>query len=346
MRTPLVIAMFLAMTGVAAAGKLLVLHSDGNADAKTRARIDAAVLRLAQSGKDAVTPSEITYNEATAMVGCKPEDASCRDEVINTLAVDELLIVNVNNKAPGFEVTIRRAGKGGKTHDASTNVTADKLDKVEALGPVFGLKAPVVVEPPKPPVTDPIGPTKPPVTQDPIGPTRPPVTDPTRPPVTDPNITKPPVTDPNRIDEPNKVGDVIAPIKKDPEPIGTPGTEPRDKPNRKRLYVGGMATGGAMMLIGFIAWGAESSVQGDIDATPNPRNQTQLTALRDLEDRAGRLATTGNVFFVSGLVVTGVSTYLYIRHRRNAKRSSSSAMLVPSVFDHGAGLTLSFGGGR
>src|SRR6185436_18304809 len=157
-RIPIVVSFLLASTGVAAAGKLLVLHADGNADAKTRGRVDGAVLKLAQSGKDPVTPSEITYNEATAMVGCKPEEASCRDEVISTLAVDELLIVTVNNKPPGFEVSVRRAGKGGKVHDASTTVTADKLDNVAALGPVFGLKAPVVTEPPKPPVTDPVGP--------------------------------------------------------------------------------------------------------------------------------------------------------------------------------------------
>ncbi|TMQ23980.1 MAG: hypothetical protein E6J90_09280 [Deltaproteobacteria bacterium] len=58
--------------------------------------------------------------------------------------------------------------------------------------------------------------------------------------------------------------------------------------------------------------------------------------------RAGdTYAALGNVLAVSGLVVGGIATYLYIRDRRAG--STASARLSPTVLDHGAGLVLTIG---
>src|SRR5687768_15636461 len=165
----------LAMTGVAVGDgkKLLVLQSEGRADAKTRASVDAAIVKLAKSGGDQVTAGEINYSDAAALVGCNPTETACRDEVIASLAVDEIVITTVTPKPGGFEVAVRRASKG-TAKDASATVTANKIELTGAVGALFGVK-PVG---PTPPVTDP------PKTDPTIGPT-PPKTDP---PKTDPVV--------------------------------------------------------------------------------------------------------------------------------------------------------------
>jgi hypothetical protein len=48
--------------------------------------------------------------------------------------------------------------------------------------------------------------------------------------------------------------------------------------------------------------------------------------------------------FVGGLAIGAVSTYFFWRDRKSA--STQQARLAPAVFDHGAGITLSFGGAR
>jgi hypothetical protein len=82
-------------------------------------------------------------------------------------------------------------------------------------------------------------------------------------------------------------------------------------------------------------------VQGDIDKAPTTTKE-DIAGLRDLESRGDTYATLGNLFTVTGLVVGGISTYLFIRDRR--ARPTSSARLTPAVLDHGAGLVLTFGG--
>jgi len=96
-----------------------------------------------------------------------------------------------------------------------------------------------------------------------------------------------------------------------------------------------------MVVLSFIFWGAASSTQGDID-NKVVRNQQDLADLRALEDKGDSRARWGNFFFVGGLVATGVSTYFFIRERRAEK--ARTARLTPTVFDHGAGVSLTFGG--
>ncbi|MBA2539686.1 MAG: hypothetical protein H0V17_08635 [Deltaproteobacteria bacterium] len=328
-RALFVLATLGATTTVAyAQTKLLVLHADGKADARTRQKVDTAIVKLARSGPDAVTPGEITYAEAAAMVGCKPEDASCRDEVIDTLAVDELVIVNVNPKPPGFEIVVRRAKKGGAVHDASAIVAADKIDQVGALGPLFGVRSITVEPPPKPIDTKPIGP-QPPIEPKPVDP-KPIDTKPIEPKPVD---TKPADPVPG-IGQPDPMTKPAEPMRSDKQPK-----------DRRRLQIAGMAGGGGMVFLSVILWASASGVQGQIDDAPAPRNRQDVLNLADLEKRGDSLANWGNFFFVGGLVLGGVSTYFYVRNKRaRSSAKEKTAWFAPTLFDHGAGVTFTFQG--
>jgi len=116
-----------------------------------------------------------------------------------------------------------------------------------------------------------------------------------------------------------------------------------DEPSttRHRLEIAGMAGGGGMVVLGLLFWGAANSVQGDIDKAPATTKQN-LVDLKNLESRGDAYAGLGNLLTISGLVVAGLGTYFYIKDRRAA--SSTSARLMPTVFDHGAGLVFTMGG--
>ena len=101
-----------------------------------------------------------------------------------------------------------------------------------------------------------------------------------------------------------------------------------------------MIGGGGAVALGFLLWNAASSTQRDIDAAPT-RTQKDLADLRDLESRGDFYAAAGNVLVVTGAIVGGLATYLYIRDRRAA---TTTARLTPTVMPHGAGVVLSFGG--
>jgi hypothetical protein len=124
------------------------------------------------------------------------------------------------------------------------------------------------------------------------------------------------------------------------QPLSPP---PADQSNTRRhnLEIAGMAGGGGMVVLGLLLWGAASSVQGDIDKAPTTTQQ-DLTNLRNLESKGDGYAGLGNLFTLGGLVIGGIGTYFYIKDRRAAP--TTSARLMPTVFDHGAGVVLTFGG--
>jgi hypothetical protein len=326
-RLLLPLVLLAAMAGNAlASSKLLILHSEGRADPKTRAKVDGVIVKLAKTGPDAITPGEITFSDAAAMVGCRVEDPACAGEVASTLGVDEVVIVTVSPKPPGYEINVRRAGKSG-AKEATTTVPADKLDNLGALAPLFGAKAPApAFEPPGGgPVVKPVGPEPAPAvtTKPPVEPVRPE----TRPEVK-PSDTVPDLTPMNPTE----------PAKTTAEPMRS-DKQPKD---RRRLYLAGMVTGGAMVFLGVILWTTASGVQGQIDEAPT-RTRADLQRLQDLENKADGLAGAGNFFAVTGLIVAGASTYFYIKNERSKKQRSKVAV-VPTVFPHGAGVTFSFGG--
>jgi hypothetical protein len=325
-----------AMTNLAVADgkKLLVLQSEGRADAKTRTAVDAAIVKLARGGGDQVTPGEISYTDAAAMVGCKPEVTACRDEVISSLGVDEIVITTVTPKNGSFEIAVRRAAKG-TAKDATVTVAA--ADKVEGLGPLFGVK-PVGPNPPDvktDPKPDPntIGPNPPdPTKTDPLH-TDPPKTDPlnTDPPKIDP---EPPKTDPPKIDPTTAV---VKPLE---QPAGS---DPKREKRRHRMRVAGMAGGGGMLLLGFILWGAAQGVEGDVSSF-QVRSRTDLLALQDLERKGQAYAGWGNLFFLGGLGLGGVSTYYYFKARKQKRRATPTTAIAPILFDRGGGISLTIGG--
>jgi hypothetical protein len=301
--------------------KLMVLQSEGRVDAATRAKIDAAVLKLALATEPQASPGDLNFTDAATAVGCKPEAAACKDEILGMLAVDEIVITTVAPKPGGLELTVRRVGKGGASREASTLLASGApLDKLDAIAPLFS-DAAAQPAPAAPPAASPGLPPAPAVT-----------------------AGGRPVEEPPVIPAP---ADVKPPP---PSPVTTPAPAARDNPpsvdtpdpGRRRLELIGMASGGGMVMLGLVLWGAASGVQGDIDKAPATTSQ-DLAHLRDLESKGDTYATLGNVFTIGGLVVGGVSTYFFIRDRRKAA-FTATARLTPTVLDHGAGVVLTIGG--
>lgn len=291
-------------------GKLLVLQAEGRADGKIRAKVHTAVVKLAKTSGGQVSLGDITYVEAAAAVGCKPEATACKDEVIGMLSVDEIVTIAVTPKPGGFEVVVHRVGKGGATREGKATVTGDKPDQLDAIGPLFGAAA----EPPKP-----------------------------RP---EPKVA--PKPEPKPEPEPVPVAPEPAPTSvaetpQPPEQYLVPQDVERPK-DRGTLYLGGMATGATMFVVGAVLWAKASSIQSDIDAAP-VRTRADLDHLRALEADGDTYAGWGNVLGIGGVIVGGASTYLFFRNRR-IQRASRTATLTPLVFPGGGGLAFTIGGTR
>ena len=322
MRGLIVACALAALAGSAAAGpKIQVLQADGRADAKVRAKIDTGVLALAKTTGDQIVPGDITFPDAAAAVGCMADDASCKDEVLGMLSVDEIVITTVSPKPGGFEVAVRRVGKGGASREAIGFVAQDRLDKLEAIAPLFSTKP----KPAPPPATPP--PATPPPATGAVT-----TTSPTPPsevaPVAPPAPPAPPAAAEPR----------TSPI--ETQPIDPYAAGKDDRPRGRRLPLIGMAAGGTMLLIGVAFWGSAASVQDEIDAAP-VGTKTQLRELQALEERGDRYAGAGNLFAVGGLVLGGISTYYFVKSRRPR---ATTARLVPAVFEGGGGLAFAIGG--
>lgn len=282
--------------------QLLVLQSEGRADAATRAKIDAAIVKLALGAEPQTSAGELTYSDAATAVGCKPEAASCKDEVLGMLAVDEIVITTVTPKSGGLEVVVRRVGKGGVSRDATMVLPAGAPpDRLDDIVPLFGGKPVAPVATPERPTSEPPIPAPTAVKQEPPPPSV--VTTTTA--RADAQLTDPPST------------------------------------RRHRLEIAGMVGGGGMVVLGTVLWGAARGVQSDIDKAPT-RTKQDLLALKDLEAKGDGYAGLGNLFTIGGLVIGGIGTYFYIKDRRAT--ATTSARLMPAVFDHGAGVVFSIGG--
>lgn len=308
----LVAALLVVTTATAYADprKVLVLQSEGRADGVVRAKVDASILRLAKGSPNVeVSSGDTTLSDAAAAVGCKPDTAPCRDEILGMLSVDELVWASLTPKPGGTEIEVHRASKGGSVTDArmllATGASPDRLD---GIAPLFGGK-PVEPSPPPPPSL-PGDPPPPPV--DPAGTTGLPG------PAADPALSSP-----------------VQPLPQPGQPVDTPSR------GRKRLQLAGMIGGGASVLVGFMCWASAADIQSQVDDAPT-QTKPQIDALRDLEARGDSYAAWGNVFFLGGVVLGGISTYFFIKDRR-AARSATTARITPAVFDHGAGLALTFG---
>jgi hypothetical protein len=331
----LLAAVGIATPAAADGRKVIVMPSDGRADAKIRARIDSGVLKLARTLPDNVAPGEVSMVDLAAALGCAPDELACREEVLSTLGADEVISVSVVQKPQGFEVTLRRITKGAPARETMTLVTAEKAESVEGLATVF------VARPPVGPTTGPARPTGPAT-----GPATQPTTGPATQPPTQPAITTEP-TAPTVTGEPppaatDPAATTAQPAMQEPgldkRPIAAP--DPRDGGTRgsSRYYKIGMGVGGGLLLIGLLSWGSAADLGDQIQAAP-VNNRADVDALKDLERRADDAARLGNVLVIGGLIVGGVSTYYYLKHK---KTRSQSARLMPTVMPGGAGLV--FGG--
>lgn len=336
MKRALLSFVFVALAaGAASAGprSILVMRAEGTADASTRTSIDTHVLRLAKNLDGKVEGGDITFTDAAAVVGCNLSEAACKDEVLATLGVDEIVATTATATANGTNVIVRRIAKGATPKTAQTTLVAGRAPdaKIDAdLGPMFGLKASAAAtgaalgstfstEPPlettlEPPVTEPA----PPETTTTATTTTAPDTS-TAPIDTTPAVTAAPTNQ-------------VAPLPHDD-----------GNPRNRRLQKIGMAAGGAFVVLSFIMWSQASGVQDDIDNAP-ANTAADFRHLQELEGDADALAGAGNLFFLTGLVVGGVSGYYYWRGHRSA--STQQAVVAPAVFPHGAGVVLTFGGAR
>jgi hypothetical protein len=293
--------------------QILVLRAEGTADAATRTTVDSQVLRLAKHIDGKVDAGDITLTDAAAAAGCNAADAACRDEILMTFAVDEIVTSTVTAGTNGqLNVTVRRVTKGSAPKVAQSTLAGGKAPEhtLDAdIGPLFGVAAAAT-----PPVS--IAPAatekQPPAANEPT---------------------------------PAPIGEAApAPVDAQPQPIAQPPQPlpvmPEGAPRRKKEMIG-MGIGGGMMLLGVLFWAGASSKQGEIDDAPAD-TPADFMHLQQLEKDADGLAGGGNLFFVGGLVVTAVSGYLYWRKGRHAR--SQTAQITPTVYPHGGGLVLTFGG--
>jgi hypothetical protein len=316
-----IIAATISISGAASAGKLMVLKSDGNADAATKAKVEAEVTTFARALPGTqVEIGDVTFTDAAVAVGCTGSEAQCRDDVINTMGVEEVISITVAALPSGdTRVVVDRLAKGAPTKASQTTVPASqsieaKLDS--DIGPSFGVKAP---EPPPP------TPTKP-------------VTPPPAPPPSPSGVIAQPFGDATPSSPPPSEPPPGPPMNEPPPPA-----QPNEAPSFRGPVIG-LAAGGGLVVLSLIMWGEASSTQNDINNAPT-KTLNDFHNLQNLESQGATYAALGNVFFVGGLVVAGVSSYFFWRHRTHAG-NATQAMVAPTLFDHGAGLALTIGGLR
>jgi len=133
---------------VADSHKLLVLQSEGRASAATRAKVDAAIVKLARATEPQAAAGELSFTDAATAVGCKPDAASCKDEVLAMLGVDEIVTARVMPKPGGLQIEVHRFAKGSPPRDARTFVaTGASPGKLDAIASLFREPSAAIVEP-------------------------------------------------------------------------------------------------------------------------------------------------------------------------------------------------------
>ncbi|MFN0251293.1 MAG: hypothetical protein ACKV2T_30740 [Kofleriaceae bacterium] len=257
--------------------KILVMKSEGRADTATRTKVDTAIIKLAKTTDAQVSPGDITMSDAAAAVGCPPETPACRDEILNMLAVDEIVYASVGPKPGGTEVTAYRVARGGVSKDARSMILkGEPAEKLDGLAPLFFATTTATL----PPATT----TEPPTTTEPV---------PGQPPA-------PPAVPARAIE---------------PAPLGPPYPQIIDQRSRSPLPMIGAITGGAFVLVGFLCWGKAGSLQSEIDDAP-AETSADFDAIEELERQADSYAGAGNFLFLAGAVLGGVGAYFLIKNRR------------------------------
>jgi hypothetical protein len=313
-----------------------VLRAEGSADAATRTSVDGQIAKLAKSLDGNIELGEITFTDAAAAVGCSGSEAQCRDEVLGMMGVDELVSTSVTAMPSGdVRILVHRIPKGSATRDAQTTVpSGQQLDaKIAAdVGPMFGIKAVKAGTPTPPPVvtnTSTLPPAPAPVATTVTAP----------PPTTNAGA---PVGAFGNAPGPAQPAAPVRTAQVDPNPTitGAPPNAVALDEGRSSRATTGLAVGGGLIVLSVILWAEASSVQGDINAAPT-RTPGDFKNLRDLEAKGDAYSGLGNLTFLGGLVVGGISGYFFWKDRRAHR--TSQARITPTLVDHGIGLAFTYG---
>jgi hypothetical protein len=320
-RRALIVALLTCTTTLAHAGprQVLVLRSEGNADTPSRTSVDTHVLRLARHIDGKIEAGDITLTDAAAAAGCDATNPTCKDEILATFGMDEIVTTTVNKQPGELKIVVRRLAKTSAPRTAQSTIPVGRPPeaKLDAdLGPLFDIKAAPTAE--KAVATEP----------DKKLPTEP--------------VMQPPATEP-----PEPTSETPPPTETQPEatpaPVPTTPAQTDTRSRSRSMPKIGMGVGAGMVVLSFVLWGKASSLQSEIDTAP-ANTAEDFTRLRELESNADGYAAAGNLMFVGGLVIGGVSTYFYWKKRKQAR--TRAATVLPMLTPHGAGLVLSFGGAR
>lgn len=354
-----VVLAILAFAATANAGpkSIMVLKAEGTADAATRSAVDASVLKLAKNIDGKVEMGDITLTDAAAMVGCDPAQPACKDDVLSTLGVDEVVATTATAQPTGTNVTVRRLAKGGAPRAAQSIQPAGKPSDqklAQDLGALFGVAVMAPTTPAKTTPTTTTTPTTPAKTTTTTPPTTP--TTPTTATTTNPThvatattTASPPPTNPV-YDAPFPPATPDHPATAQATPVEPISAAPngqivggKDEDHRSYTWQKvGMGVGGGLVVLSFVLWAKAADTQQQIDEAPK-NTPADFKKLTQLESNADGQAGGGNLFFVGGLLLAGISGYSYWHGHHT--HHSQSAQIVPTVNPHGAGIAITFGGG-
>ncbi|HEV7559564.1 MAG TPA: hypothetical protein VGO00_29010 [Kofleriaceae bacterium] len=135
-RAVVVCCVLAGVAHAAPAQRVVVLPADGNATAAVRTSVTDAIKHLAHTLDATVSDGDTTFAETAAAVGCADASTSaCANQVLATLAVDEIVYATATTTNGSTRVTVRRVTKTAPAREQSTTEPPDRLEP--ALGPLF-----------------------------------------------------------------------------------------------------------------------------------------------------------------------------------------------------------------